>query len=164
MNILIVVASKHGSTREIAAEIGAELRRAGHTVALFDAKEAPSVNGYQAAVIGSAVYAGSWLSEAGRFVADNQAALQAMPVWLFTSGPLGEPEPQPVGDPVQLPELIAQTNAHGHQIFVGKLDRNSLNLGEKLIVRMVKAPYGDFRDWDTVRAWAQEIGQTLNSR
>jgi menaquinone-dependent protoporphyrinogen oxidase len=161
MKIMVVAASKHGSTQEIAEAIGAELRQAGHQVAVYEAKDKPTVNGYEAAVIGSAVYAGSWLSEASNFVAENQVALQTIPIWLFTSGPLGEENPQPVGDPTQLPELLAQTNARDHRIFVGKLDRDKLNLGEKLIVKVVKAPYGDFRDWQDIRAWAGEIGEAL---
>jgi len=163
MKIMVVAASKHGSTQEIAEAVGVELRRGGHQVAVYAAKDNPAVNGYEAAVIGSAVYAGSWLSEARTFVAENQAALQTIPVWLFTSGPLGEENPQPLDDPVQLPELLAQTNARDHRIFVGKLDRDKLNLGEKLIVKVVKAPYGDFRDWEDIRNWAGEIGQALVS-
>ena len=161
MKIMVVAASKHGSTQEIAEAIGTELRQVGHQVTVYEAKDKPVVAGYEAAVIGSAVYAGSWLSEARDFVAENQDALQAIPVWLFTSGPLGEENPQPVGDPVQLPELVEQTNAREHRIFVGKLDRDKLNLGEKLIVKVVKAPYGDFRDWDDIHAWASEVATAL---
>ena len=163
MKVIVVAASKHGSTQEIAEAVGAELRRGGHQVAVYAAKDNPAVSGYEAAVIGSAVYAGSWLSDARTFVAENQAALQTIPVWLFTSGPLGEENPQPLDDPVQLPELLVQTNARDHRIFVGKLDRDKLNLGEKLIVKVVKAPYGDFRDWEDIRNWAGEIGRALVS-
>jgi len=158
MKILIAVASKHGGTRAIADAIGAEMNRAGQQAEVYDAAQAPPPAGYDAAVVGSAVYAGSWLAEARDYVQQNQAALAAMPVWLFSSGPLGDENPQPVGDPTQLPELLAQTNARGHQIFAGSLDKQSLSMGEKLIVKMVKAPYGDFRDWEAIRDWAREIG------
>jgi menaquinone-dependent protoporphyrinogen oxidase len=161
MKILIAAASKHGSTLEIAAAIGDELRRAGYTVDVYDAKEAPSAAPYDAAIVGSAVYAGSWLGEARSYVADNQAALAGKPVWLFTSGPLGAENPQPVADPAQLPELLAQSGARGHEIFVGKLDKESLSFGEKLIVKAVKAPYGDFRDWQAISAWAADIAEAL---
>ncbi len=161
MRILVTSASKHGSTHEIAATIGEELRRAGHTVNIYHAKEAPSATSYDAAIIGSAVYAGSWLAEARGYVADNQAALAGKPVWLFTSGPLGAENPQPIGDPAQLPELMAQSGARGHQIFVGKLDKESLGFAEKLIVKAVKAPYGDFRDWQAIRAWAADVAEAL---
>jgi menaquinone-dependent protoporphyrinogen oxidase len=163
MNILIAAASKHGSTHEIAAAIGDELRRAGHAVDVYDAKDAPSPDPYDTAIIGSAVYAGSWLAEARGYVAGNQATLAGKAVWLFTSGPLGTENPQPVGDPSQLPELMAQSGARGHQIFVGKLDKASLGLAEKLIVKAVKAPYGDFRDWEDIRTWANRVNEALAS-
>lgn len=163
MYILIAAASKHGSTHEIAAAIGEELRRAGHTVDVYNAKEAPSAAPYDAALIGSAVYAGSWLPEARSYVADNETALAGKPVWLFTSGPLGAENPQPVGDPTQLPELLAESGARGHQIFVGKLEKDSLGFAEKLIVKAVKAPYGDFRDWQAIRGWAAGIAEALVS-
>lgn len=155
MKILVTAASKHGSTQAIAEAIGEELRHAGHVVDVVDAAQASGVVGYDAAVIGSAIYAGSWMKEAREFVAQNQSALLQMPVWLFSSGPLGAEDPQPQADPTQLPELLAQTNARGHRIFVGSLQKEDLNFGEKLIVKAVKAPYGDFRDWDAIRAWAR---------
>jgi hypothetical protein len=46
---------------------------------------------YDAVVLGSAVYAGHWLKPA-RALADRcAAALRARPVWLFSSGPVGDP-------------------------------------------------------------------------
>jgi menaquinone-dependent protoporphyrinogen oxidase len=161
MNILIIAASKHGSTREIAETIGAELNQTGHQAQVYDAKQAPDPIGYDAVVIGSAIYMGSWMSEARDYVSDNQAALNDLPVWLFSSGPLGAENPQPTEPPTQLDELMGQTNARDHQIFVGKLDKASLGMGEKLIAKAVKAPYGDFRDWPAIRAWTSDIAKAL---
>ena len=45
--------------------------------------------GYQAFVIGSAVYFGKWLRQGTEFVRRNRASLAGRPVWLFSSGPLG---------------------------------------------------------------------------
>lgn len=161
MKILLTVASKHGSTREIATAVATELRAAGHEVDVFDAAEAPSPADYAAAVVGSAIYMGKWMDEARSFVEQNHAALSAMPVWLFSSGPLGAENPQPEGDLPQLPELLALTKARGHQTFVGSLDKEDLGFGEKVIAKAVKAPYGDFRDWEAIRAWAREIAAAL---
>jgi menaquinone-dependent protoporphyrinogen oxidase len=162
MTILIIAASKHGSTREIADTIGKELQQNGHQTELYDAKQAPALTGYEAVIIGSAIYMGSWLSEARDYVADNQAALANLPVWLFSSGPLGAENPQPTEPPIKIEELMTQTNARDHQIFVGKLDKSSLGMAEKLIAKAVKAPYGDFRDWSAIRAWAGEIAAALS--
>ncbi len=45
--------------------------------------------GYDAFVVGSAVYAAHWQKEAAAFVQRNRTVLATRPVWLFSSGPLG---------------------------------------------------------------------------
>lgn len=47
------------------------------------------------------------------------------------------------------------------RIFAGKLERSRLSFIERFVTRVVKAPEGDFRDWDAVRAWAGEIAADL---
>src|SRR5688500_15243995 len=86
--ILIACATRHGSTAEIAAEIADVLRRnvPDAVVDLRDAAKAGEVAGYDAAVIGSAVYMGRWLPAARDLVEGHREVLSAMPVWLFSSG------------------------------------------------------------------------------
>src|ERR1700738_4761509 len=87
MKILVAVASRHGSTHEIADALALELEMAGHDVDVQAIEDSPTVEGYDAAVIGSAVYMGKWLPQAEQFVDRHQAQLAAMPVWLFSRGP-----------------------------------------------------------------------------
>jgi menaquinone-dependent protoporphyrinogen oxidase len=161
MNILMVVASRHGSTREIADAIAEEVRKAGHTADVRDAGEVGSAELYDAAIVGSAIYMGNWLPEARRFVERNRAWLATVPVWLFSSGPIGQDDPQPHGNPANLGEVTNATRAQGHRIFVGKLDKGTLGLGERLAVKLVRAPEGDFRDWDAIRSWARDVASAL---
>ena len=163
MNALVAVASKHGSTHDIADAIAAELRTLGLTADVRDITGNLSVEGYDAVIIGSAIYIGGWLPEARRFVERNQAQLRQRLVWLFSSGPLGQDDPQPSGDPTQIDALMEATSAREHRIFVGKLDNQQLGLRERLAVKLVKAPEGDFRDWAAIAAWARMIGATLHS-
>jgi menaquinone-dependent protoporphyrinogen oxidase len=160
MKVLVSAASKYGSTREIAEEIGRILRERGLEVALASAEEVSSVEDYDAVILGSAVYAGHWLKPA-RELADREAeAIAGKPVWLFSSGPIGEP-PKPEEDPVDVGEIAERTKAREHRVFPGKLDRVRLSFGEKAIVMALRAPEGDFRDWDDVRAWAGAIADAL---
>ena len=159
--VLITVASKHGATRGIADAIAEELRRRGLDAEVRAAGTVRGIQGYDAVVLGSAVYMGKWLPAARDLADREREVLAGLPVWLFSSGPLGHEHPQPEGEPAQLDQLLAQTNARGHRIFAGELDRSELGAGERLLARMVKAPEGDFRDWDAIRAWADEIADAL---
>jgi menaquinone-dependent protoporphyrinogen oxidase len=163
MNVLVAVASRHGSTQEIAEVITDELRAAGIQVDQRHVDEVRSIEGYQAIILGSAVYLGNWLPEARLFIERRQPRLATIPVWLFSSGPLGTDDPKPHGDPAKLSELLEATHAREHHIFVGKLDPHGLSFSERLIAKAVRAPAGDFRQWDAVRAWARGIARTLAS-
>lgn len=93
----------------------------------------------------------------------TRGSIRAQIVWLFSSGPLGREDPQPPGDPVHLDELVQVTHACGHHTFVGKLDKSKLSLGERLAVKLVKAPEGDFRNWEAIRSWVRDIAATLEA-
>jgi menaquinone-dependent protoporphyrinogen oxidase len=161
MKTLVAFASRHGSTREVAQAIAYELRRAGVTVDLEEAEDVSDISGYEAVVLGSAVYMGNWLDEARRFAERHQQQLAGMPVWFFSSGPLGKDDPQPHGDPERIKDLVQAINPQGHRVFVGKLDKRTLGLGERLAVKMVHAPEGDFRNWTAVHEWARGIAAAL---
>lgn len=161
MKILVAVASKHGSTLEIAEAVTEELRRAGHAAELREAGEVLTLAGYEAVVLGSAVYVGSWLTEARSFAQHHRAALGKLPVWVFSSGPLGEDNPQPHDEPKQLAAPLGEVVIRNHRMFAGKLDKHDLNVGERLIARVVRAPTGDFRDWEEIRSYAREIASAL---
>jgi menaquinone-dependent protoporphyrinogen oxidase len=161
MTILVAVATRHGSTLEIAEAIADELRDVGHTVEVRDVADGPRLDSYAAVIVGSAVYMGAWLPEAVHFIYDHQPRLKDKPVWLFSSGPLGAEDPKPTAPPTQIEALLEHSGARGHCIFVGKLDKSRLTLGERLVAKMVGAPEGDFRAWDAIRDWARQIASAL---
>jgi menaquinone-dependent protoporphyrinogen oxidase len=163
MSILIAVASKHGSTREIAEAIAGELRAEHLAVELYDVREVSDVSGYDAVILGSAVYAGSWLPEAREFAEHHRATLANLPVWVFSSGPIGPSAEQPREDPKRLAGALGDVAVREHRVFVGKLDKHNLGLLERVIAQVVRAPDGDFREWDGIRAWAREIAHTLQA-
>jgi menaquinone-dependent protoporphyrinogen oxidase len=159
-HVLIATASKHGSTLEIADEIARVLAR--HSIDVTDkaVEEVDSLAEYDGVVIGSAVYVGHWMADAVEFVDRHAAELAERPVWLFSSGPIGNPA-MPVGDPDGVAEMITRTRARSHRVFAGRLDPGRLAIGEKVIVRVLRAPTGDFRDWPEITAWAAEIAEQL---
>ena len=89
MRVMVACASKHGSTEGIASAIAERLLELGHDATAVRVSEVPDLSGTEAVVLGSAVYAGSWMKEAIGFADANAAALSDMPVWLFTAGRWG---------------------------------------------------------------------------
>jgi menaquinone-dependent protoporphyrinogen oxidase len=163
MRVLVAVASKHGSTYGIASVIAEDLRAAGVEVDLHDVREVSTVEGYGAVILGSAIYAGSWLPEARSFAEEYRDELSRLPVWLFSSGPLGAEDPQPPFDLEKFAVSLGDMKVRAHQLFVGKLDPDQLGFGERLMGKMVGAPSGDFRDWAVIRSWAAGIGLELKA-
>jgi menaquinone-dependent protoporphyrinogen oxidase len=160
MKILVCAASKHGATTDIAAAIAERLTAAGHAADVVAPDAVTSVAGYDAVILGSGVYVGHWLDAAKAVVERVGGELAGMPVWLFSSGPIGDP-PKPNEDPADLPDLMTATGARGHRLFAGLVDKSRLGLGEKVILKAVRAPEGDYRPWDEIRAWADEIAVEL---
>lgn len=161
VKVLVTAASKYGSTQEVGESIANTLRDRGLDTDMRPAGEVTSLDGYDAVVLGSAVYAGHWRDEAMMLVEDHEQALADRRVWLFSSGPLGSPELKPEGDPIPVPDLMRQTGAEGHRVFPGKLDKHALGLGDKAIVFALRVDEGDYRDWDLVRDWANGVADRL---
>jgi len=160
MRVLVTVASRHGATREIGGEIAAVLRGAGHTVDEVDPDDVEQVHDYDAVVLGSAVYVGR-LAVALRDLVERQGAfLRDMPVWLFWSGPVGDP-PMPPTVPDDVDVVAEHAGVEQPKCFVGRLDRGGLGLSERALVALTSAQTGDFRDWDEVRAWAVSVAEEL---
>ena len=172
MSILVAYASKHGATRQIAQRIGETLRVAGRDAEVRPVEAAGDPVGYDAFVIGSAVYFGAWRKEATAFVRRHQAVLAERPVWLFSSGPLGAERTDAQGRdlreaavPKETAELALAITPRGHRVFFGALDRRRFGLLERLLWTLPAGrellPEGDFRDWAEVESWARAIAQAL---
>jgi menaquinone-dependent protoporphyrinogen oxidase len=163
MKVLVSVASRHGSTAEIAKAIAAALGSAGIEADVRQPEEVASVASYDGVVLGSGVYAGRWLASVKQLIEREAAALATRPVWLFSSGPLGDPA-KPEHDPEDIELLLKRTHAVGHRTFAGKVDKRDLGIAEKAIFAVVRAPEGDFRPWPAITEWAAEIAQELRAK
>ena len=182
----VIYASRHGGTAGIANRIAEILQAEGVQVAVADAINKPDPGGFDAYVIGSGVYIGSWLKEATEFLERSQATLATRPVWLFSSGPLpGSSKMTEADDPIAValgPEegpgsggrkrietLSAAIHPRDHRVFLGAFDPNDppKSMPERLVRMMPVAkqalPAGDFREWDVIEAWARQIAAELKA-
>lgn len=164
MKVLVAVASKHAATAELAGVIGEELRAGGFEVVVhgLEDQRAPSPIGFDAAIVGSAIYAGRWMKSARRFLDDHATELGNIPTWLFSSGPVGDPL-TPDGEPPEVVELAPRVHARDRVVFPGRLDVDRLGLGERIVVRAIGAAEGDFRDLAEVRRWTRQVADDLRS-
>lgn len=160
MRVLVASASKHGSTAEIARVIGTSLKFRKIESDIRPVGTVTSLDGYDAVVLGSGIYMGHWLEPARRFIAQHAAGLLERPVWLFSSGPLGDPA-KPTDEPADAARFVESTHARGHRMFAGSLWKDGLGIAERAMVAAVRAPEGDFRPWAEIDAWAGEIANEL---
>jgi menaquinone-dependent protoporphyrinogen oxidase len=102
MKVLVSAASRHGATAEIAERIGDVIGRRvaafGGEVTVLPPERAEHLDRFDAFVLGSAVYMGHWAPSAREMVENYHVAFAGRPVWLFSSGPIGDP-PKPDEQP-----------------------------------------------------------------
>lgn len=171
MNVIVVYASKYGSTKEIAEFIAEKLREHGMQTEARSVDAAPDPGDYDAVVVGSAVYMGHWMKEAAEFVRRDRTVLAGRPVWLFSSGPLELESKTSPDDPELEPKEISEfrelIHPRDHHVFFGAVDPERLGLQHRLIRKLPAGrallPEGDFRNWDDVETWAGGIAQALGT-
>lgn len=153
--ILVAYATKLGSNGEIAEVIAEVLRAAAHDAAAKPAREVTSLEGWDAVVLGSAIYAAHWQKDARRFATRFRTELAARALWLFSSGPL-DPRLARADLPITPHglEVTAGLGAIAHRTFGGRLAADAPIDPQVLATH----PIGDFRDWEAIRAYAAEIG------
>ena len=163
MRVLVTTACRHPSTHEIAEAIAAELVHRGIESVVVPIEQVGTLDGFDAVVLGSAVYMGRWLGEARRFAQIHASALCALPVWLFSSGPVGPADHLiPPGTPADVPVVRRLTHAIGHRTFPGRLDMKRLHFSERTLARTIHAPEGDSRDWNAIADFADEVADALH--
>jgi len=82
--ILLVCATRHGSTVEVAEAIAEELRACGDEVDLRPPAEAPGPAGYDAVVIGGPMIMG-WHRQATKYLEQHRRELEGLPTALFVT-------------------------------------------------------------------------------
>jgi menaquinone-dependent protoporphyrinogen oxidase len=159
MKILVCYGSKRGGTAEIAGIIARTLAARSFQIDLRPAAELESVDGYDAVVVGGALYMSRWHRDARRFVKRYSQDLRARPVWLFSSGPLDDSATWNEVPPVaQVQRLMARIGAQGHITFGGRLLPDAKGF---IASKMASSLAGDWRDPRIIRAWAEGIADAL---
>jgi len=164
--ILVAYATRYGSTASVAEAVGEVLCRLGHEVDVRLAKNVRDVSSYQAAIIGSAIYAGKWMNEATELVKAQQQALARVPAAYFVvcltmkdQTPQARAKALAYLDPVRKAIPTVQPAAVG--LFAGVVNFNTMSFMHRSMLKAMGAPEGDFRNLAAVKAWSSEVGPAL---
>jgi menaquinone-dependent protoporphyrinogen oxidase len=157
--ILVAYATTYGSTREVAEAVAAALRERGSETELRPASEVDDLAGYSAVVLGAPLYFFRWHKDARRFLARHRRALDALPAAVFALGPT-EDKPEDFAEVrKQLDRALAKTpwfSPASVVVFGGRLDPAGLRFPHSNPA-MKKMSLMDIRDWEAIRAWADEL-------
>jgi len=174
MKTVVVYASKYEFTKGIAEFIAEKLQQNGILAEVREVKAVHDLAGFDAIVIGSALYMGHWMKEATEFVRRNRTTLADHQVWLFSSGPLGTETKDAQGrdliagaEPKEITEFMEAIHPRDHHVFFGGLDSSKLSVAHRMIRKLPAArailPEGDFRNWKDIEAWAISIARALEA-
>ncbi len=169
--ILVAYASRMGSTSGVAEAIGKTLAESGAQVDVLPIQGIKDLASYQAVVVGSAVQGNQWLPEAVQFVRAHQAELARKPfaaflVCMTLAMRNGEKyRPFVVGFLAPVRAWVRPVS-EGH--FAGALDIAKIpSFGDRLKFRLSVFfgvwSEGDHRDWNAIRAWAEDLRPRLLS-
>jgi menaquinone-dependent protoporphyrinogen oxidase len=159
--VLVVYATRMGSTREIAEEIGHQLERRGLTAEVCSTAEAAAPTGHDAVVVGSPVYLRRWDASALAYLRRHATSLGERRTWLFQSGPCG-PREEVSAEPTprSVTRFCTRTGIAAPVTFGGNLD--PARATSWLSAKVTRGPLsGDFRDWAEIRAWADGLADRL---
>ncbi|MFG2867436.1 flavodoxin domain-containing protein [Streptomyces sp. NPDC048338] len=160
--VLVAYGSKAGATAGIAEEISRTLQADGFDTVVLPADVVTDVSGYDAVVLGGALYAGHWTGKARRCARRNAKQLRERPVWLFSSGPIDSSAEQHEIPPVRgVARRMEKLGARGHMTFGGAVTAETSDPVARAMVSRGKG--GDFRNPERIRTWAHHIGSELEA-
>jgi menaquinone-dependent protoporphyrinogen oxidase len=158
-DVLIVYASKHGSTEQVARGIGEKLRALGLTTQIEPAGEVVDLGGFRAVIVGGSIYRGRWHHDARLFLKHHLRELERTPFAVFALGP-GKDTPKDFESSLhQLEHALAKTpelDPRAVKIFGGVIDP------ERLHFPFNHMPRTDLRDWNEIRSWAATLPVELD--
>jgi menaquinone-dependent protoporphyrinogen oxidase len=161
IHVLVGYASEHGSTAEVIAD---KMRESGLQVDCRPLGEIDSLEDYDAVVLGSALYVNHWRHEARRFLRQHAEGLSERPLWVSSSGPVGESadalDPASL-EPKRVVAEVERLDAREHIVFGGRFPTEPHGPLEHALLRRTPERYRDHRSWAEIREWAARIADTL---
>jgi menaquinone-dependent protoporphyrinogen oxidase len=168
MKTLVLYASRHGSTAEIAERIARRLADRGVPVEIRPVDAPGDFVDFEAIVFGAPVYDQSWPPEATRFVTRHEGELAARPLWLFSVGSFGDTKrllgPLARKEPKEIGSLRARLRPRDYRVFQGVIEKHQWPFWSRMLFHLFGGRFGDHRDWAVIDGWAEEIAAALSGQ
>ncbi len=159
-SVLVAYATRYGSTQEVAETVAETLRESGLEVDLQPLQKVHNIDQYRAIVIGAPLYMFHWHKDALNFLSRYHTALTTRSIAIFALGPFHADEKEFQGAREQLDKELAKfpwLTPSAIEIFGGKFDPEKLTFPHNLVPALKKMPASDVRDWNVIRAWANDL-------
>lgn len=166
--VLILYASKTGTTREVAQFIGHRLAHRGYDADVKDIVEVADFEGYGLIVLGTPIRAHQPLPEVMRYVHAHRHQFRDHPVAAFSLGQVLQDDTQEARNAAQIyiePLRSALPNLVSVRTFPGSVDFRkippllrtaaSIDLGKEV-------REGDWRPWEMIDEWVDELIEAVD--
>jgi menaquinone-dependent protoporphyrinogen oxidase len=165
MKTLVVYATKSGCTTGVAERIGEDLTKYGASVDVVSAEKAGDPTDCDAVVVGSGIRAGQWHAAAKSWVDANAEALKRMPVAFYTCCLTMHEEGKQDEARAYTDPIISATGIEPVDIglFSGWFEAKQFGFAERSILKLMKTPEGDFRDWAAIDEWTDSIAPRIGA-
>jgi len=148
--ILVVYATRNGSTREVAEAIGAVAMAEGADIEVVPVHAVGGpVTGTDLVVLGAPIYSGRWHRDAHRFLKRHRRELAGVPVAVFALGPRRDEEEAWQRSWAQLHRALAK-RSWLRPVSVGLF-------GGADPAGRGRATRRDLRDWSVIGAWTRNL-------
>ncbi len=170
--VLVAYEIGSGSTEEVADFIGNILFQDGNIVEIKNIRDEIDLTSYDSIIIGSTIRYDNWMSNARKFVKNNQEILSKIPVaFFFTCLVLSRKTDKTIrkakGYSDKLYDIAPRVKPISVGGFAGVLDYSKISLVPRLILKLylvilrvkedVRVKEGDYRDWNAINSWVKSI-------
>lgn len=161
--VLVAYATLTGSTAGVAKQIGNTLIDKNLTVDVLEVDQVTDLSKYETVILGSGIRGGTFFTKASAFIEKYKADLEQKNFHVFLVC-LNMREDTPINRTTvggYLDAIRSQVKPRSEGLFAGAYNSSKVNFMEKMIMRAMHAPEGDFRKWDEISAWAERIAATI---
>jgi menaquinone-dependent protoporphyrinogen oxidase len=161
--VLVAYATMAGSTAGVAKQIGDTLIDKNLTVDVLDVDQVTDLSEYETVILGSGIRGGTFFTKANAFIEKYKSVLgkKNFHVFLVCLTMREDTTANRATADGYLNPIRSQVKPRSEGLFAGAYDSSKVNFMEKMIMRAIHAPEGDFRKWDEISAWAERIATTI---